>query len=97
VKGVKVELSGHGVAKVAVGLLDEHMIAKLTVASPVGNSVFGHSITDAPGGKLVVLACQPYEVEGKVAQGDVFFENGSVSAPFAQAVAKHQRIVAEVQ
>jgi hypothetical protein len=76
--------------EVSIGLLDEQTVAKVQHIAVEGEPISITRLVQQQHGL-------PDEVEREICETDVNFENGPVAAPFADALPKHERIVAEAQ
>ena len=94
-EGVKQHLSDQRVAKVAVGPFHEEMVLKFAVGAEVGESVFVTSLSFNFATQFEPVTRLSNQVQGEVAQGNVFFEDRSVAAPCRQALPQHQGVVTE--
>ncbi|MNE81224.1 hypothetical protein D3C80_1778570 [compost metagenome] len=95
--GVEQEQLGGGHRVVAVRLLDQQGVAVGTLVAAEGQLVGVAAVGQQLGGVLVPVARLADEVEADVHQRHFLFQRRSAAAPFAQALAVDQGVVAEAQ
>jgi hypothetical protein len=91
--GVVEELTDHGVAEVAVGLLHQEEVEELTLGAEHGQVVLGPACSLDMASMGVEGAGDSEMVEREVAQSDVLLELGGVRDPLAETLGHHQVVV----
>ena len=85
-KNIIQALTNQCVAPVSIRLLHHAMVVEITHVAQVGDVIFRHVIANQFSCVLVILPGQTNQIQRDVAQGNVLFQDGSVTAPFRQAM-----------
>lgn len=83
------KLASKGVGKVAVGLLRQQQIAKLTLVAAKGEGVFIAAASQFSG-IAEEIARLPQQVETDIGQRQIDLQLRRVAAPLAQTLGQHQ-------
>ena len=97
VERVEQILAGDREREVAVRLLDEKEIAKLRDVAEKREVVGDRPRPSRSTGGLEQQARLIEQVEREIAERELLFEHGSVTAPLGQPMAEHEPIVAEAE
>ena len=89
------QVPGDGLGEVAVGLLDQEAVAEIENVAVEGERVAVAALVLAFAGCAEQVGRLTDQVERQVGETEVDLERGRVAAPFAEALAEHQSIVAE--
>ena len=95
--GREQELPRHGLREIAVGLLDQPAIAEIEHVAVEGERVAVAPLPFGKAGGAQEMRRLPDQIEAHVGEAEIDLDARRMAAPFAQALAQDQAVVAETQ